>query len=63
MNLKFIVSLCYTRMSFAGDRFGWAVCIAGVFLNLFRNIPPYCFGVFIAEFKRIYDRPMVELGM
>ena len=63
--IKCILSLQFTLYKdvFAGDRFGWVVCVAGVFLNLFRTIPPYCFGVFIAEYKKIYDRPMVELGL
>lgn len=45
-----------------GDKIGWIVCIACIVSNFIRAGIVLSFGTFIAEFRRLYQNPMAELG-
>ena len=45
-----------------GDKIGWLVCAACITSNFIRAGIVLSFGVFIAEFRQLYQSPMAELG-
>ena len=46
----------------ADDRNGWIICVVSILINIVRSGITFTFGLYIAEFRRLYQSPMAELS-
>ena len=50
------------RQAVVADSKGWLICAAVLFITVIRSGITYSFGVFVAQLRNIYKRPMSEIS-